>query len=183
MPVAGEYRGRLDNDGERVTLTFGGNLTILDFAYDDSWYPITDGWGHSLDVVNPSSPASDWQDPAAWIESELVHGTPGLPPSGVPPAGGRQRVGDANQDGAIDLSDAIALLRHLFVGDVGAPPCEGASVQDGGNRRLLDASGDDVVDITDAIHVLSFLFKGGIPPGDSTACIRIEGCPDVCGRP
>ena len=63
--------------------------------------------------------------------------------------------GDANESGRVDISDAIVILDHLFLGGV-APPCE----------DRLDATDNGRVDITDAIFALRYLFLGGdvLPP-------------------
>ncbi len=58
--------------------------------------------------------------------------------------------GDANNDGKVDLADAIFLLNHLFLG--------------GGNPSCLDAADFDntgAIDITDAKFLLNHLFLGG----------------------
>ncbi|MBN1443844.1 MAG: lamin tail domain-containing protein, partial [Planctomycetes bacterium] len=183
MLVAGEYSGSLENAGELVALTFGANQPILSVEYDDRWHPETDGLGYSLEIADPHAPAQSWNDSASWMPSQFLHGTPGLPPSGIPEQGGLQRPGDANQDAEVDISDAILLLLHLFGGSHSPLPCEGSSPGEGGNLALLDASGDGAVDITDAIHILGFLFRGGSPPFAGTGCIRIEGCPNRCGLP
>ncbi len=77
VPVAGQYRDRLSNSGERIELTFGQNLTIQDFAYSDAWQARTDGGGHTLELVDLRSPASSWSSPAAWRESPDYLGSPG----------------------------------------------------------------------------------------------------------
>ena len=60
--------------------------------------------------------------------------------------------GDCNQDGSHDISDAVCLLRVLFVGDMPAD-CQ----------KSLDTNDDGDVEITDAIVLLSFLFQMGAP--------------------
>ncbi len=61
--------------------------------------------------------------------------------------------GDLDRDGGIALTDAIIILRFLFIG--GADPfCE----------PVADANSRDGLDITDAIYLLDFLFLGGPPP-------------------
>jgi hypothetical protein len=61
--------------------------------------------------------------------------------------------GDADADGALDLTDAVRILLHLFQGGA-APPCaEAADADDGGT-----------VSLTDAVFLLSFLFRGASPP-------------------
>ncbi|MGC6457591.1 MAG: lamin tail domain-containing protein [Akkermansiaceae bacterium] len=55
LPVIGEFRGRLDNGGERIKLSFGAGLTIRDFHFDDAqpWPTSPDGEGSSLVLINP----------------------------------------------------------------------------------------------------------------------------------
>jgi hypothetical protein len=60
--------------------------------------------------------------------------------------------GDANLDGAADLSDAIAVLLHLFGGRT-------LSCLDAG-----DLDDDETISLTDAIFLLEFLFRGGPAP-------------------
>ena len=63
--------------------------------------------------------------------------------------------GDTNGDGKTDISDAIATLNVLFVGNP-FPCC----------RDALDANDDGALDISDAVFTLTFLFVGGakMPP-------------------
>ena len=49
--VAGQYTGSLDNVGERLYLEGALKEPILDFSYNDSWYPTTDGDGFSLVIL------------------------------------------------------------------------------------------------------------------------------------
>lgn len=181
MLIAGEYGGRLSNTGEPIALSYGGGLAIQQFTYDDLWYPATDGFGSSLEIRDPHGAVSDWNTSTAWQASAVPHGTPGLPPSGEPPQGGRQRPGDSNQDLVIDISDVVSLLRHLFLGAAAGLPCEGETADEGGNRILLDINGDEGVDVSDAVHLLDHLFRHGPPPFRGVGCILIEGCPNRCG--
>jgi PKD repeat protein len=98
----------------------------------------------------------------------------------VTPGGGGQIPGDCTQDGIHDISDAICLLGHLFLGSPVLLPCEGGTAADAGNLALLDSNGDSAADISDAVHNLTYLFLGGPPPKLGTACTRIQGCPDLC---
>jgi len=56
--IAGAYTdtfgasGNLDNGGERLRLDDASNEKVLDFSYNNSWYPITDGRGFSLVISN-----------------------------------------------------------------------------------------------------------------------------------
>lgn len=63
-------------------------------------------------------------------------------------------TGDVNQDGTIDLADAVFLLNYLFK-ETGAPD----------PLSLGDANADCVVDVADVIHLLNYLYKGGPEPG------------------
>ncbi|HVR73642.1 MAG TPA: hypothetical protein VMT52_04895 [Planctomycetota bacterium] len=96
------------------------------------------------------------------------------------PTAGLQRPSDCNQDGLLNLADAICLLGHLFLGSPAILPCEGGTVGDPGNNALLDSNGDTLVNLADAIGVLLFLFSGGAPPPLGTSCVGIEGCPEAC---
>ena len=93
------------------------------------------------------------------------------------PAQSEFRRGDCNDDGGLDLSDAIFLFNSLFLG---------------GQRSLCedacDANNDDVRDISDSVFMLDFLFRSGTdlaPPGlecgvetesDILTCNSYLGC-------
>lgn len=61
--------------------------------------------------------------------------------------------GDTNQDGGIDLSDAVATLSYLF-GAGGTPGCVDAA----------DTNGDFAVNLADPVYLIGFLFGGGSAP-------------------
>ncbi len=61
--------------------------------------------------------------------------------------------GDADRSGELEITDAIALLGALFLGD-GKLGCEDAA----------DSDDNGVIEITDAIKILGYLFLGGSPP-------------------
>jgi VCBS repeat-containing protein len=78
--VAGVYSGRLDNNGENIELFVGGafEAEILDFTYDDAWYPSTDGSGPSLVIKDATNPdLESWRFSAAWRPSGSLSGSPG----------------------------------------------------------------------------------------------------------
>jgi hypothetical protein len=98
------------------------------------------------------------------------------PLEGPPPI--RQfRRGDANADGANDVSDAVAILFHLFAAEDFL--CEQAG----------DVNDDGLLDISDAIYLLCFLFTDGRPieppaeacgvdpTGHSLRCESFSACP------
>ncbi len=76
LTILGIYDGQLDNGGERLTLEGAVQEPILDFSYDDDWYPVTDGMGFSLVIVNANAPASDWGMKSSWRPSSDVNGSP-----------------------------------------------------------------------------------------------------------
>ena len=66
------------------------------------------------------------------------------------------RRGDANNDGIVNLSDAVTALNYLFLGvwNHPQPLCEDAA----------DTNDDGSLNITDPIFILNFLFLGGKAP-------------------
>ncbi len=50
---------------------------ILDFAYDNNWYPATEHLGFSLVIRNENTPFYTWTDPASWRPSTALGGSPG----------------------------------------------------------------------------------------------------------
>src|SRR5207247_9461579 len=75
--IAGPYTGALDNGGETIRLEDAAGEKILEFAYDSSWYPVTDGLGFSLVIVNEAAPWQTWGDKESWRASSVVNGSPG----------------------------------------------------------------------------------------------------------
>jgi len=67
--------------------------------------------------------------------------------------------GDSNGDSNLDLSDAISILRFLFLG-ADQPSCQAAA----------DSNGDGNIDLTDAIYSLNFLFLAGEALPAPTEC-------------
>jgi PKD repeat protein len=61
--------------------------------------------------------------------------------------------GDANNDGRMDISDAIAILTYLFSGGVVLDCLDAADADDTGRLEL-----------TDAVRILGFLFQSGAAP-------------------
>jgi len=68
-------------------------------------------------------------------------------------ATGLFRRGDLDRDGAVDLSDGVALVHQLYAGGAG-PICPDAA----------DANDDGTIDVADAITILRYLFQGGSAP-------------------
>ena len=179
--VAGEFTGRLENAGEEIVFEGALGEPIHRFTYSDSWYPETDGGGLSLVIRDPLGDLRQWQSQAGWDESTVLGGSPGFSDEGFPSLGGRQRPGDSNQDGVIDISDGFSMVRRLFVDGAAPLPCEG-SLQEGGNLALLDVNEDSSFNLTDAIYLLGYMFQGGPAPGLGDECVRLKGCANNCAR-
>jgi len=177
LQIVGTYGGHLSDGGERIRLLGRAGEPLLDFAYDDRWYPETDGGGYSLVIREAGADPDSWGSKESWAASEVLHGTPGVHENLV--AGGRQRPGDANGDGRFDIADPIRLLGLLFAGTDNPLPCAG-SISSPGNVKVLDANGDGRVDLADAIHSLNWLYAGGRPHVLGADCVPVEGCPDLC---
>jgi hypothetical protein len=85
LKVAGQFIGSLENNGERIQLLDSVNEEILDFDYENDWYPITDGFGFSLVVADENQEPDLWDSKAGWRASGQLHGAPGAidPPAPV----------------------------------------------------------------------------------------------------
>jgi hypothetical protein len=85
-PVAGQYTGSLDNNGERIELEDSMGTTILNFKYSDDWRSITDGDGYSLTIINPTNiDVNSWDEKDSWRPSAYINGSPGWDDSGIVP--------------------------------------------------------------------------------------------------
>ncbi len=179
LNVAGQYRGRLSNGGEMLRLTGSLGETIQEFTFLDFWYPETDGDGFSLVIADEFADLGVWNEKEGWAASDVSLGSPGEEQN---LAGGRQLPGDANQDGHLDVGDAVSMLLSLFRATGRALPCDGATIADGGNVTLLDYNADATVDTSDVIYLLTYLYRGGATHALGESCLRIEGCADGCFR-
>lgn len=75
-------------------------------------------------------------------------------------------TGDVNNDGGVNLADAISLLTHLFV--TKGLPC----------LKSADANDDGKLDLADAISILTYQFQGGtlMGPDGSIMTSATVGC-------
>ena len=69
--------------------------------------------------------------------------------------GGGFRRGDADDNGQVQLTDAVNILGFLFQGTA-IPTC----------MEAADADNNDQVQLTDAVRILGFLFQGSAAPVD-----------------
>ncbi len=87
--------------------------------------------------------------------------------SGFPVSASGFRRGDADDNGAVQLTDAVGILNFLFAG--GEATCVDAA----------DADDNGTVQLTDAVYVLTFLFAAGpAPPAPGTVDCGSDPDPD-----
>ncbi len=80
--VAGQYEGKLANEGESISLVDFWSGTIAAFEYRDEpgWPTLADGSGHSLiplETALSGEPTGSLNDAANWRASADVGGSPG----------------------------------------------------------------------------------------------------------
>jgi len=160
----------IDKGGEPICLAaFEDRSVHLTWPAVSSEYAVWVGsrdiikgaWGVRLEDGRPvgesfliSSPGGAWitidRNIAVWHGAVFVDNTPvesGIIAAELP-LPGAQDVGDVNQDGRVNLTDAVIVLDYLFRG--GAQP----------RRRLADVSLSGHIDVMDAVQILQHLFTG-----------------------
>ena len=71
--------------------------------------------------------------------------------------------GDANDDGHLNITDAVFIIRFVFAG--GAPPS---------HWEAADMNCDASVNLSDAVWMINYIFIGGNEPCDTDG----DGLPD-----
>ncbi|MBD3218654.1 MAG: hypothetical protein GF310_10285 [candidate division Zixibacteria bacterium] len=64
--------------------------------------------------------------------------------------------GDASNDGAVNVSDAVWVINYVFIGGAEPQPVLACG----------DANGEGAVNVSDAVWIINYVFIGGGPPGD-----------------
>ena len=148
------------NDGEPLTVdetsvTIGGVgwIDIATLALADSEEPLEARWPAVTrwEVDVPLRPGENELAFLAFDETGEFVGTDSITVTSTVEGNVFTR-GDVNLDGALNVTDGIAILRHLFAGV--PAPCEDAA----------DIDDSESVEITDAVRFLSYLFQGGDAP-------------------
>jgi hypothetical protein len=77
FPIAGQFTGSLDNDGEQLILRDASGIEILNFTYNDgaAWPNEADGSGRSL-VLRAPNLGFDPNDALSWRDSTALGGNP-----------------------------------------------------------------------------------------------------------
>ena len=86
--IAGTYSGNLENNGENLRLEDAMGEKVLEFDYNNSWDPVTDGQGFALVIVDESAPWDTWNAKASWRRSARLGGSPGLTDPALTPIPG-----------------------------------------------------------------------------------------------
>jgi hypothetical protein len=133
-------------------VSVGSTKTGSMLCFYDYYDPLGDGatFGEAFlewCIIDMEYGAAEWSRP--WFYGMTLLGDPTLRLSRFIPV-----TGDVNQDGTIDMTDALALVNYLFKGGTGPDPLS-----------LGDVNADCIVDIEDAIYLLNYLFKNGAEPG------------------
>ncbi len=82
VPIGGVYRGKLANEGEKISIFDVDEVEVVSVTYDDDengWPVSPDGRGNSLVLIHPQS---DLDNPKSWQASTNVLGSPGIPEPG-----------------------------------------------------------------------------------------------------
>jgi hypothetical protein len=165
-------------DLDRDPLTY----TVLISPDGQSWWP----WAYRREASAFDLSTSAFSPGSYLVKavvSDGVHVGVSLPrPIVIVPGLAGQVPGDCNQDGTLDLSDAICIFGALFLGEPSRFPCGSGRPDDPGALALLDWQPDGDIDLSDGISLLQFLFSSGRPhplaePGNPTnGCVPIPGC-------
>jgi hypothetical protein len=83
IPIGGVFTNALATNGEKLALAGPLEEPILHFAYDQAWYPATDGLGFSLVVTDPYADLNQWGYSTSWRPSGVKGGSPGAADTAV----------------------------------------------------------------------------------------------------
>jgi len=110
LNVAGQYIGTLDNGGERLQLHDAVGESIHDFDYENDWYPITDGPGASLVVIDENADERLWGSKTNWRPSAFDFGSPAQNDPAPGPAPASIVINELLTHTDLPQVDAIELL-------------------------------------------------------------------------
>jgi hypothetical protein len=163
LPPGGEFDGRV--------LVHMGAPTGWNVVYT------TDGRDPRLSDTRVDYDGPIWIDDSITLRAAAYRGFPALgnwtrvrdyPFTIIPqPEVGPFSRGDCDASGTMEISDAIHMLKAMFIANGGPLTCQSA----------CDVSGEGVLDVTDPVHIIAFLFLGGRSPPQAP----FPGC-DVSSR-
>jgi hypothetical protein len=132
------YVLKTDVDGNKIwSLSLGGESTDKGYSVQQT----TDG-GYIVAGCTHSLGLGTWE----YSDIYLIKIAPDVPPAPF-------RRGDSDSSGALNLTDAVYTLNHLFLGAL-PPSCADAA----------DADDNGRLNLSDAVYTLNHLFLGGPGP-------------------
>ena len=94
--------------------------------------------------------------------------------------GGEQLPVDCNQDGALNIADAVCIFEVLFLAERTDFPCGDGSPGHEANLALFDWQPDGSVNLSDGIRALQHLVLGGPPHTMGSECVTTSDCAMTC---
>ena len=124
------------------------NYVALNVTNCDQWYEFT-GWYKGNELVSNEQNfqyLADFHDVTLTAHFRELPFTPTNPDDPVSQGGNIQtlQTGDANGDGSVDVTDAVAVINAYLTSD-----------QSGINAGVADVNYDGVIDITDAVAIIN----------------------------
>lgn len=124
------------------------NYVALNVTNCDQWYEFT-GWYKGNELVSNEQNfqyLADFHDVTLTAHFRELPFTPTNPDDPVSQGGNIQTLltGDANEDGSVDVTDAVAVINAYLTSD-----------QSGINAGVADVNHDGVIDITDAVAIIN----------------------------
>ena len=122
---------------------------LLDVTNCDQWYEFT-GWYKGEELVSSVQNfnyLADYHDTTLTAHFRELPFTPVFPDDPSSPEGANPQTlqtGDANGDGSVDVTDAVAVINAYLTSD-----------QSGINADVADVNHDGVIDITDAVAIIN----------------------------
>jgi len=150
-----EYDGaNLTNFQDRTTELGLGDFGVVSFAEDNMGELYIIYQGGSLYKIIPDLPFEDCNENNLKDSCEIDFGLlDDFDLNGIPDVCEGFTCGDADDSGAIDISDAVYLISYIFGGGPAPNPLE-----------LGDADCSGALDISDAVYLINFIFGGGPAP-------------------
>lgn len=173
LPVVGVYTGSLANEGEKLRLQLPNpwDAAVLNFDYEDDWYPVTDGGGASLVTVDQNAPAAAWDGKGNWRPSLNTNGSPGVDDV----ADSIAPVVTASQTlGMPVVSVSYTFSEHVLANLLSVELEHGVS-------HLISYPASLSVDLPS--HTVTFTLPAGLASGSYTATLITSQVTDPAGNP
>lgn len=124
------------------------NYVTVNVTNCDQWYEFT-GWYKGSELVSNVQSfnyLADYSDVTLTAHFRQLPFTPSDPSEPISQGGDIQthQTGDANEDGSVDVTDAVAVINAYLNNDT-------SSI----NPSLADVNGDGEIDITDAVAIIN----------------------------